>query len=205
MSREEHWEKVYAKYAPDEVGWYAPHLETSLKWIQELLPDRNARILDAGGGASTLVDDLLAAGYTSITVVDLSARALALARERLQEKAERVTCRQGDITSIDLPPAAYDLWHDRAVFHFLTEPGQRERYRSALLRALCPGGHVLLATFAPEAPPRCSGLPVERYDAEKLAETLGTEFEPGEHLKERHVTPGGVEQMYVYRRFRRVV
>ncbi len=198
MDLREHWEKLYLTNPPEKLGWYKPHLETSLKWIRELNLGECANIIDIGGGASTLVDDLLKNGYRSITVVDLSKKALKLAKERLGEKAESVVWLNEDITSFSLAASHYDLWHDRAVFHFLTAPEQRQKYRNNLLKALRLGGHLIIAAFAPEAPPKCSGLPVERYNADKLEWTLGPEFELKRHDKELHVTPGGVEQMYVY-------
>ena len=120
MNGHEHWEKVYSTNPTDKLGWYKPQLETSLKWIKELSLVKNARIIDVGGGASTLVDDLLDEGYSSITVLDLSKKALVLARDRLGERAELVTWIEGNITLLDLPTHQYELWHDRAVFHFLT-------------------------------------------------------------------------------------
>ncbi|MCK4791293.1 MAG: class I SAM-dependent methyltransferase [Desulfobacteraceae bacterium] len=203
MTQREHWEKVYLTNQPDKLGWYKPHLETSLKWIKELDLSEDSNIIDGGGGASTLVDDLLNEVYRSITVVDLSKKALALAKERLGERAKLVTWLEEDITSVPLAARHYDLWHDRAVFHFLTAPEQRQQYRINLLKALRPGGHLIIAAFAPEAPPKCSGLPVERYSADKLESTLGAKFELKRHKKELHITPGGVEQMYLYCHFRK--
>jgi ubiquinone/menaquinone biosynthesis C-methylase UbiE len=203
MNQREHWNKIYSTTPTEKVGWHTPHLETSLKWIQELGLPKEARIIDVGGGASTLVDDLLRQGYTSITVLDLSRKALSLTKERLGDGAKLVVWWEADITSIDLPTNHYDLWHDRAVFHFLTEPEQRERYRDTLLRALKGTGHLVIATFAPEAPPTCSGLPVQRYSATQLEGTLGKEFKLQKHHKELHTTPGGVKQMYLYCHFRR--
>ncbi len=203
MAQREHWEKVYLTNSPDKLGWYKPHLETSLKWIKELDLSKDSNIIDVGGGASTLVDDLQNEEYRSITVVDLSKKALALAKERLGERAELVTWLEEDITSVPLAARHYDLWHDRAVFHFLTATEQRQQYRHNLVKALRPGGHLIIATFAPEAPPKCSGLPVERYTADKLESTLGAQFELKRHDKELHITPGGVEQMYLYCHFRK--
>ena len=202
MSRREHWEQVYSSKPPDRLGWYKPRLQTSLDWITELSLDAHAPIIDVGGGASTLVDDLLERGYSAITVLDLAAPALEVIKARLGAKGSTVTWLCGDVTEIELGDNAFELWHDRAVFHFLTEPGDRERYRENLCRALRPGGHVIMGTFAPEAPPRCSGLPVQRYDLDLLRETLGDAFELRRQQKEMHVTPGGVEQMYLYCEFR---
>lgn len=203
MTRREHWEKVYATTPPNKVGWYKTHLETSLNWIKALPLDKDANIIDVGGGCSTLVDDLLRNGYRSITVTDLSQTALTLTKMRLGEKAASISWLEGDVTSMDLPAARYDLWHDRAVFHFLIEPEQRQRYVSNLVRGLKSAGHLIMATFSPEAPPKCSGLPVERYSADKLGAVLGSEFLLKKEKKELHTTPGGVEQMYLYCHFQR--
>ena len=202
MSRREHWEQVYSSKPPDRLGWYKPRLQTSLDWITELSLGANAPIIDVGGGASTLVDDLLGRGYSAITVLDLAAPALQLIKARLGEKGSTVTLLCGDVTDIELGENAFELWHDRAVFHFLTDAGDRDRYRANLCRALRPGGHVIIGTFAPGAPPRCSGLPVQRYDLDLLHETLGDAFELRRHQQEMHVTPGGVEQLYLYCEFR---
>lgn len=203
MNRKDHWEKVYASKPAERLGWYKPSLQTSLSWIGELGLEKDATIVDVGCGASTLVDDLLAAGYRSITALDISEQALAAVKSRLGTGAAEVTWLSADITSADLPREAYDLWHDRAVFHFLVEAEQRQRYRENLLKSLKPNGHVIIGVFAPEAPPKCSGLPVARYSYEQLADTLGDEFKLMRHHKEMHITPGGVEQMYLYCLFKR--
>jgi 2-polyprenyl-3-methyl-5-hydroxy-6-metoxy-1,4-benzoquinol methylase len=202
MDRRAHWEQVYTSKPSERLGWYKPRLQTSLEWISALGLDRGAPVIDVGGGASTLVDDLLDQGYTAITVLDLAEPAIDLIKARLGERSTAVTWLSGDITEVELPENAYELWHDRAVFHFFTELADRERYRDNLCRAMRPGGHIVMGTFAPEAPPRCSGLPVQRYDLERLQESLGSEFRLQRHKKEMHVTPGGVEQMYLYCEFR---
>ena len=204
MSPKEHWEKVYSSKPTEKLGWYAPHLQTSSSWITELVPATDAPIIDVGGGASTLVDDLLDAGYRAITVLDLSPQALSIAKARLGDKAKLVSWLDGDVTSIDLPDQYFELWHDRAVFHFLLEPEQQRRYRDQFVKALKPGGHLIIGTFALEAPPKCSGLPVQRYAPGQLEKTLGDEFELVRHHNELHVTPGGVEQLYLYCLFRKV-
>lgn len=204
MSREEHWEQVYSSKPTEDLGWFAPHLQTSFSWITELGMSLEAPIIDVGGGASTLVDDLLDAGYRSITVLDLSRLALSLAKTRLANNADAVSWIAGDVTVTELPVARFELWHDRAVFHFLTEPEQQRKYRHQLLKALKPDGHLIIGTFAPEAPPKCSGLPVQRYSSERLESTLGDKFELQRQHNELHITPGGVEQMYLYCQFRRV-
>lgn len=203
MKQKDHWQQVYSTKPTEKLGWYKPHLQTSLSWIKGLSLGAEAPMIDVGGGASTLVDDLLGTGCRSITVLDLSEKALCSVRERLGKKANMVTWLNGDITSVVLPSNHYELWHDRAVFHFLTEIDQQRKYRENLLKALKPRGHLIIGTFALEAPPKCSGLPVQRYNLEQLRETLGAEFELVCHRKEEHVTPGGVEQKYLYCHFQK--
>jgi SAM-dependent methyltransferase len=203
MNHKDHWERVYSDLPTEKLGWYEPHLQTSLDWIKKLSLTADAPIIDVGGGASTLVGDLLDAGYRSITVLDISEQALRSVKARLGEKAQAVAWLNGDITSVDLPRDHYELWHDRAVFHFLTEPDQQRSYRDNVLKSLKPGGHLIISTFAPEAPPKCSGLPVIRYSPEQLDDTLGAEFDLKRHYKEQHSTPGAVGQMYLYCHFRR--
>ncbi len=198
MSAADHWEKVYAAKAVERLGWFSAHLETSLRWIDDLGLDAADAIIDVGGGASTLVDDLLARGHRDLTVLDLSSSALAQTKRRLGDKSAEVTWLQGDVSEIDLPAARYCLWHDRAAFHFLTGAKARTRYRQRLLSALRPGGFVVMGCFAPAAPAQCSGLPVRRYTRELLGQTLGKEFEMKRHHNEIHVTPGGLEQAYLY-------
>lgn len=202
MDRKEHWEGVYQSKPANRLGWYKPQLQTSLTLIRDLDLDKDAPIIDAGGGASTLIDDLLDDGHRSITVLDLSASALAQSKTRLGERAGSVTWLVGDITTAELPVNHFEVWHDRAVFHFLTDDQQQRQYRDNMLAALKPGGHLIIGAFAPEAPPKCSGLPVQRYSLELLVETLGDEFELLRQHKELHVTPGGVEQMYLFCQFR---
>lgn len=205
MNRIQHWDRIYSTKPADRLGWYTPHLQTSLTWIKQLNLPADAPIIDVGGGVSTLADDLLDAGYRCVTVLDISEIALSSVKARLGKKAELVTWLNGDITSIDLPAQQYELWHDRAVFHFQTELEQQRKYRDKLLKALKPGGHLIIGTFAPEAPPTCSGLPVQRYSHQQLNSALGSEFELIRHRKEKHLTPSRVEQMYVCCYFRRTV
>jgi len=199
-----HWEKVYSTKAPEQVGWYEPHLQTSFALIKRTGVRQESRIIDVGGGASTLVDDLLDAGFEHITILDIAPTALAQARSRLAERAAKAQWIEGDVTDIDLPPGYYDVWHDRAVFHFLTEPESRKRYVDHMWRALKASGHIVIASFAPEAPPKCSGLDVIRYTPEELHHELGKDLILHEHRKELHVTPGGVKQMYLYCRFQKL-
>jgi SAM-dependent methyltransferase len=160
-------------------------------------------VLDVGGGASTLVDDLLARGYRDLSVLDISAAALNVARERLGETANAVTWLAADLLDAPLQEARYDLWHDRAVFHFLTEAEQRVRYLRQLARALKPGGHAILATFGPQGPLKCSGLDTVRYDAGELARELGDGFTLIDSTMEFHATPFGTTQPFLYALFRR--
>jgi len=204
MNRKDHWEQVYSTKPTEKLGWYETHLQLSLYWIKKLCLAADAPIIDVGAGKSTLIDDLLRAGYQSITVLDISEKALCSVKARLGKDAERVTWLNGDITSIDLPTNHYELWHDRAVFHFLTMPEQRRKYRDTLQESLKPDGQLIIGTFALEAPPKCSGLPVQRYSPEQLENTLGPEFVLRHHEKELHITPGGVEQMYLFCHFQKI-
>lgn len=199
----EHWSGIYAVKRPDQVTWYQPLPERSLDLIRRLAPDRAAPIIDVGGGASTLVDHLLELGYHDLTVLDLAGPALQHAQRRLGPRADRVRWVEADILTTSLPPAGFQLWHDRAVFHFLTDPGERRRYVSQLSAALRPGGFVVLGTFALDGPERCSGLPVERHSADSLAAALGAGFGLVEQAREIHHTPSGTDQAYQYAAFHR--
>ncbi len=192
----DHWERVYARKATTAVSWFQEQAATSLRLIQATGLPVEASILDVGGGASVLVDDLLAAGYRDLTVLDLSGAALAAARARLGVRAEPVRWIEGDITRVELPAAAFDLWHDRAVFHFLTDPEDRRAYVRQLEHALKPGGHLIIATFAEDGPERCSELPVMRYSATRLAKEFAAGFSLQHAEKEAHHTPGGAVQSF---------
>jgi 2-polyprenyl-3-methyl-5-hydroxy-6-metoxy-1,4-benzoquinol methylase len=202
MTKREHWEKVWRTHPPTGVTWYAPHLAESLRLIREVTrPD--ASVIDVGGGASTLVDDLVAAGYRNITVLDISEAALAVARARLRDSGAPVQWVHADITSVTLPEAAYDVWHDRAVFHFLTEQSDKDAYVRALERSLKPGGSAVVGTFALSGPPRCSGLDVVRYDAAGLQRALGPQFSLTAAAEQTHLTPDGAPQHFVVCRMQR--
>ncbi len=203
MKSKSHWENVYLTKPPEHVGWYKPHLHTSLAMIANTALGVNARVIDVGGGASTLVDDLLEQGYEQLNILDLSSAALSAARSRLGAPASKVKWIEGDVKTVELPPAYFDIWHDRAVFHFLTKADDRKKYMENMQRSLKGDGHVIIATFSPEAPPKCSGLEVQRYTPELLQTELGESFALEEHKSELHVTPSGVEQMYLYCHFRR--
>lgn len=203
MPSKEHWELVYATRATDSVSWFQKHAECSLQLIEGSGISSGAAIIDVGGGASTLVDDLLGRGYSNLTVLDLSAAALEAARTRLGNRADQVTWLEADITRYPLEKAAFDLWHDRAVFHFLTSATERSAYLENVVRAVKPGGHVIVATFAEDGPTRCSGLPVMRYSVEELHATFGESFTLVRHEKETHRTPFDTLQKFTYCHFRR--
>jgi 2-polyprenyl-3-methyl-5-hydroxy-6-metoxy-1,4-benzoquinol methylase len=197
MDVKSHWEKVYTTKAPESVSWYRAHLETSLALIERVLPAHAASIIDIGGGESTLVDDLLLRGYRNLTVLDVSRTAIEVTKKRLGSAADQLRWLVGDIVEIELKPHAYDLWHDRAVFHFLTTPEQRHAYVRQVTRAVKPGGHVMVSTFGPEGPMKCSGLEVMRYDAESLHSEFGGQFRLVESSKELHQTPFGTTQQFL--------
>ncbi|MEP6866354.1 MAG: class I SAM-dependent methyltransferase [Deltaproteobacteria bacterium] len=198
MDAKTHWERVYETKRADQVSWYRQHLDVSLGLISKALADRDALIVDVGGGEATLVDDLVAAGFPHVDVLDLSEKALQVAKERLGADGISVGWLRGDVTTYAFEPGRYDLWHDRAVFHFLTHPDQRRAYVHQVARAVKPGGHVIVATFGPEGPQQCSGLDVARYDADSLHEQFGARFELVEHQIEEHSTPSGSRQQFVY-------
>lgn len=198
MDSKMHWEKVYSTKAPNEVSWYQPHLETSLALISRAAGANSASIIDVGGGESTLVDDLLARGYQTITILDISQTAIDVTKERLKELADRVQWIVGDVTRLKLPRGTYDVWHDRAVFHFLTGTEERQAYVRQVAHAVRPGGHVIVSTFGPEGPTRCSGLEVARYDADTLHEQFGARFRLMDSTKELHQTPFGMTQQFLY-------
>ncbi len=198
MHSKAHWENVYTTKSTDGVSWFQEHANLSLDLIKATGAGRDAGIIDVGGGASTLVDDLLAEGYTDLSVLDLSGAALQAARSRLGSRERLVRWIEADITQADLPPGRYDIWHDRAVFHFLTDPADRAAYVRTVLRSVKPGGHVIVATFAEDGPLQCSGLPVMRYGANELHDEFGAAFTLLQHQKEAHHTPFGTVQQFVY-------
>ena len=198
MDAKSHWENIYAKKGPDAVSWYREHLETSLALIERATDVRTASIIDIGGGESTLVDDLLARGCQNITVLDVSEKAIEVTRKRLGQAAEKVHWIAADIEHVELPRHAYGVWHDRAVFHFLTAPAQRIAYVRQATHAVKPGGHVIVSTFGPEGPMECSGLEVMRYDADSLHGEFGARFRLVESSKELHQTPFGKTQQFLY-------
>jgi ubiquinone/menaquinone biosynthesis C-methylase UbiE len=204
MHPKEHWEKVYTTKSTDAVSWFQPHADLSLDLIKATGAKLDAGIIDVGGGASTLVDDLVANGYSDLTVLDLSASALDAARQRLGAQENKVRWIEADITQVDLPSKRYDIWHDRAVFHFLTTQKQRDAYVRTVFHSVKPGGHVIIATFAEDGPEQCSGLPVMRYRADDLHDEFGDAFTLLKHQKEAHKTPSGTVQQFVYCYCRRI-
>jgi SAM-dependent methyltransferase len=202
-SRSTHWENVYATKGENEVSWFQENPAPSLELIDIARLSPKAAIIDIGGGASRLVDDLLARAFSNVTVLDLSESALGAAKTRLGLRANQVQWVVADVTTWE-PPQTYDLWHDRAAFHFLNEGAARSAYVDRLRKALKPSGHVIIGTFAPDGPERCSGLPVIRYDGESLAATLGAGFELTDTRRHKHITPWGSAQQFQFSTFRRI-
>lgn len=198
--RKRHWEQVYRDKSPLEVSWYQAAPTLSRELIHASGVDRRAPLIDVGGGASSLVDRLLDDGYTDVSVLDISAQALAHARRRLGARAGAVTWLEADITRFE-PPVEYRLWHDRAVFHFLADAGDRVRYRTALERGLAAGGQLIIGTFAPGGPEQCSGLPIVQYDAARMQAELGAGYVLLETRGETHRTPSGKDQLFNFFRF----
>lgn len=199
-----HWEGAYSEYSPGEVSWFEAHPRDSLELIRLTGASKEDDIIDVGAGASTLVDHLLIEGFKKIAVLDISGNALEFARKRLGERARDIHWIEADIREFE-PEKRYRVWHDRAVFHFLTDPHDRRKYVQTLKGALLPGGQVIIATFSLEGPKQCSGLDVARYSPEMLATELGEDFELVQAESRSHRTPWGSEQAFVYCRFRRAV
>ena len=197
-TQKNHWENVYKSKGPEQVSWFQPHLTKSLELITQSGVDKKARIIDIGGGTSTLADDLFAKGYSDLTVLDISAEALNQSKKRLGEKAGQMTFIETDILKAGLPKNGFDLWHDRAVFHFLTQRDERKAYLETLRQSLKPGGFVIIASFSLEGPPKCSGLDVMRYSPEILGRELGSDFALLNSCFERHKTPFNSFQDFVY-------
>ena len=198
MDEKTHWETVYGTKAPDKVSWYAPHLRVSLDYVCRAAPCKDAAIIDVGAGESTLVDDLLQKGYGKVTALDISATALEVTRDRLGPLGSRVTWLAANVLDANLPAGAFDVWHDRAVFHFLTDDTQRKRYVAQVLHALKPGGFAIVGTFGPQGPDQCSGLPVARYAPDELHGRFGAPFQLIDSSIDLHTTPWGAPQQFVY-------
>jgi len=197
MDPKAHWDNVYRQRRPDEVSWFQREATVSLSLIQSVTTP-SAAVLDVGGGASTLVDGLLQAGYRNPMVMDLSLAALQQAQRRLGPAAANAVWLEGDVLCAPIAPGSVDLWHDRAVFHFLTAAGDRERYIDQVRRAVRSGGLVLVATFAEDGPSKCSGLQVSRYSASQLHGEFGRDFRLLTSRREDHYTPSGARQAFTY-------
>ena len=197
MDRKVHWEGIYTDRSPLEVSWYQSDPELSVSLIQNTGISKEASIIDVGGGASVLVDRLYASGFHNLTILDISAKALVHTRLRLGESADKIDWFESDVTDF-VAPHPFDLWHDRAVFHFLTDQKDRRSYVEVLNKALRPGGHLVLAAFAIDGPEKCSGLDIVQYDAEKLSAELGEGFTLKREQTEVHITPAEKEQKFAY-------
>jgi 2-polyprenyl-3-methyl-5-hydroxy-6-metoxy-1,4-benzoquinol methylase len=197
-----HWDRIYGSTPSTELSWYAREPAVSLRLVEGISSSPSVAVIDVGAGASLLVDRLVADNFTNVTVLDVSQHALTQVEQRLGEGARHVTFVHDDVLSWR-PDRQYDVWHDRAVFHFLTEDTRRDRYVEIAARAIRAGGGLVLATFAEDGPTRCSGLPVSRYSAEDLEGVFSGHFSLVEHEREQHVTPGGVVQPFTWAAFRR--
>jgi SAM-dependent methyltransferase len=202
MDARSHWEQVYATKDREQVSWFRPHLERSLELIERAAPDRAASILDVGAGESTLLDDLLALGYRKVTVLEISPTAMEALKERVGQAGRAIQWICGDVTEAVLPETSFDLWHDRALFHFLTEAEQRRAYVKRVKRALKPGGSLIVSTFGPSGPERCSGLAAMRYDASSMGSEFGDRFRLVESSLDLHETPSGAVQQFLTCRYR---
>ncbi len=202
MKLKEHWNHVYETKTPEDVSWHQSQPDVSLHLIANSAVPLENGVIDVGGGTSALAQCLLKAGYSHVAVLDISAAALAQTKHHLGADADKIEWIEADITCFT-PSRAYGIWHDRAVFHFLTEQADRAKYRQAMDNTLLPDAHVILATFAPDGPEKCSGLPVRRYDAASISLELGEEYELLEQLDETHVTPWQSEQKFCYFHFKK--
>ena len=198
MTTKPHWENVYETKSAHEVSWYRPRLDVSLQLIDSVLTDPSSAIIDIGGGESTLVDDLIRSGRSDVTVLDISQAALDATKARLGASADSVSWISADITTVDLGFGRYGLWHDRAVFHFLTRPEDRDAYIQRVRQAVKPQGYIVVATFGPDGPLKCSGLDIVRYDSNSLVVAFGDGFDLLDTTTEIHKTPWDSEQEFVY-------
>ena len=204
FNRKNHWENVYGQKKPVEVSWYQVEPTVSMEFIASTEIDYAAEIIDVGGGASVLVDRLLDQGFQDLTVLDISSKAIHYAQERLGRRAKSVSWIEADVTEFE-SSVQYDVWHDRAVFHFLTDAKDRTKYMRRLEEAVKPGGHVIIAAFAIDGPPKCSGLDIEQYSPEKMKNEFGDSFELVNSVSEVHITPWNKEQKFIYCYFKKIV
>ncbi len=198
MSNKEHWENVYKTKSSDSVSWFQSHSEKSIKIICELEADLSAKIIDVGGGASTLVDDLVNIGYSNLSVLDVSGSALAISKHRLGNHSKNIKWIESDVTQLKIPKHSIDVWHDRAVFHFLTDANKRKKYVDAVISAIKPGGHLIISTFSLEGPEEGSGLTVQRYNKESLDNEFSSSFQLLDYENENHMTPFSTQQKFIY-------
>lgn len=205
MNKKAHWETIYRTKSDRQVSWFREHLDNSLKMILSTGIEKTAAIIDIGGGISTLADDLLGQGFIDISVLDISAAALEKSKARLGDRAKNIEWIEADITRVSLPENHFDVWHDRAVFHFLTEKRDRRRYIELVMRSLKTGGHIIVASFGENGPAKCSGLDVVRYTPETMHDEFGGEFSLVKSLSETHETPFGTTQEFVYCYCRKII
>lgn len=203
MDCKSHWNRVFATKASADVSWYQPHLKLSLQLISTAAIGKDAKIIDVGGGDSSLVDDLVQRSYSDITVLDIASTAIERTKQRLRDAGSMVQWIEADILEAQLPQNHFDVWHDRAAFHFLIDENDRGKYRETAARSIRPNGQLIIATFAADGPERCSGLPTMRYSQEGLIEELKSRFEFVESLREENMTPQGKAQQFIYCRFLR--
>ena len=203
FNRKKHWGNVYQEKSPSELSWYQKESKLSMELIRYTNVASNEAIIDVGGGASVLVDHLVKECYTNLSVLDISENALASAKKRLGDSAKSIEWIVSDITQFDAPQK-FSLWHDRALFHFLTDPSDREIYVKTLKNAIKPEGHLIIATFAIGGPGKCSGLEIVQYDSEKMISEIGDNFQLIEERKEVHITPAKKEQKFIFFRFLKV-
>ncbi|MGH9947520.1 MAG: class I SAM-dependent methyltransferase [Pyrinomonadaceae bacterium] len=198
MDKKQHWEQVYWTKSRDQVSWFREHLDTSLKMISATGVGKEAAVIDVGGGNSTLVDDLIDNGFVDVSVLDISGNAILDSMKRLESRAPLVNWIEADIANVDLPENHYEVWHDRAVFHFLTAAADRRKYVELVIRSVKLGGHIIVASFSLEGPLKCSGLDVRRYSPETMHGEFGNAFQLVESKGEIHQTPFGTTQDFVY-------
>ncbi len=198
MNKKVHWETVYETKSDRQVSWFREHLDNSLEMILETKVGKEAAIIDVGGGSSSLAADLFEQGFADVSVLDISAKALEKSKARLGKRAAQIEWIEADITQVSLPENHYDVWHDRAVFHFLTAAEDRQKYVEQVLRSLKVGGHIIVASFGENGPQKCSGLDVVRYNPETMHNEFGNNFNLVESLSETHETPFQTTQEFIY-------
>lgn len=198
MNKKVHWETVYETKSDRQVSWFREHLDNSLQMILETKVGKEAAIIDVGGGSSSLAADLFEQGFADVSVLDISAKALEKSKARLGKRAAQIEWIEADITQVSLPENHYDVWHDRAVFHFLTAAEDRQKYVEQVLRSLKVGGHIIVASFGENGPQKCSGLDVVRYNPETMHNEFGNNFNLVESLSEAHETPFQTTQEFIY-------